>query len=67
MKKSIYWLKARLVKGYMGCVGNFVPSCKEPLDIKFSTEPYIVRNSFNKLGKTILMSEFQSSPTNKGR
>lgn len=30
MKKSIYWLQLRLVKGYKGMLGNFVPSCKEP-------------------------------------
>ncbi len=29
-EKSIYWLKPRLVKGYKGMPGNFVPSCEEP-------------------------------------
>jgi hypothetical protein len=32
-EKSIYWLQTRLVKGYKGASGNFVPSCKEPLNV----------------------------------
>jgi hypothetical protein len=33
-EKSIYWLQTILVKGYKGAAGNFVPSCKEPLEMK---------------------------------
>ncbi|WP_230305027.1 GIY-YIG nuclease family protein, partial [Legionella pneumophila] len=30
-----YWLQPRLVKGYKGVPGNFVPSCEEPHGCKF--------------------------------
>lgn len=49
-KKSIYWLQSILAKGFIGVLGNSVPSRKEPLivsqnkDVSYAAKGITVLN-----------------------